>query len=362
MKPTFISNVYKAAGRKRLLILADCPLPLAFITSIGRRANATIDLQYIDTSRETQRGILYRHLSYLYLSLIGLCIYGRYNYLLFWQQFIGVYWGVINRFVGRKKIAAGLLPLIITRRSGITGYLKLKVFGAALNNDNIHFAVCHSQNELLHYKALRSLTAVAGKIKYAPFGSTSLRQEVRDNGNYIFSGGTSNRDYATLIEAVRNLDVNLIIACKPEDVNLKNLPSNVKVVFNAYGGAFDKLIAGSFLNVIPLKDTRISSGQLCLLKAMSYGKPIVATASAGVEDYLDETCAYLVPSASPSHMKMAIFRATMNRNEAIEKGVCGYKRFADKFNIESLGEMLGGLFHSGREIPSWSTNAEKRQP
>jgi hypothetical protein len=35
----------------------------------------------------------------------------------------------------------------------------------------------------------------------------------------------------------------------------------------------------------------------------------------------------------------------MNRNEAIEKGACGYKRFADKFNIETLGEKLGGLFH-----------------
>ena len=344
MKPTVIRNAY-TRGRKRLLILADCPLPREFITSLGRCANSTIDLQYIDTSRETKRGVLYRHMSYLYLSLIGQRIYRRYDYLLFWQQFIGVYWGVINRFVGRKQIVSGLIPLIITRRSGIMGYLVLSVFGAALNNDNIHFAVCHSQNELLHYKALRSLTAVAGKIKFAPFGSVSLSKEVRADGNYIFSGGTSNRDYATLIEAVRNLDVNLIIACKPEDVNFKNLPSNVKVVFDAYGDVFDKLIAESFLNVIPLKDTRISSGQICLLKAMSYGKPIVATAAAGVEDYIDETCAYLVPSASPSHMKMAISNAIMNRNEAIEKGTCGYKRFADKFNIETLGEMLGGLFH-----------------
>jgi len=85
-----------------------------------------------------------------------------------------------------KDSDPGLLPLIITRRSGITGYLKLRVFGAALNNDNIHFVVCHSQNELLHYKALRSLTTVAGKIRYAPFGSTSLRQEVRADGSYIF--------------------------------------------------------------------------------------------------------------------------------------------------------------------------------
>jgi glycosyltransferase involved in cell wall biosynthesis len=162
---------------------------------------------------------------------------------------------------------------------------------------------------------------------------------------YIFSGGTSNRDYATLIEAVRSLEVKLIIACRPEDVNLNNCPPNVQVAFDAYGDAFEKLIADSFLNVIPLKDIRISSGQICLLKAMSYAKPIVATAAAGVEDYIDETCAYLVPPGSSSLMRTAIFNAIMNRDEAIRKGALGYKRFMDKFSVDRLGEIVGGLFN-----------------
>ena len=59
-------------------------------------------------------------------------------------------------------------------------------------------------------------------------------------------------------------------------------------------------MARSHVVAIPLKDRNISSGQLVVLHAMSFGKPVICTKSDGIQDYVvDNTTGLLLDNAAP---------------------------------------------------------------
>ena len=125
------------------------------------------------------------------------------------------------------------------------------------------------------------------KFAVVPYWATAATENVEiKNGGYIFAGGDEERDYPTLIEAVRGLRHNLVIATmRPEHFWKENLPSNVTA--NKYPhDEFMKLLAGASLVVVPLKkDTIRYAGQQTYLNAMLLGKPVIV-ADAGAGEYI----------------------------------------------------------------------------
>jgi glycosyltransferase involved in cell wall biosynthesis len=96
-------------------------------------------------------------------------------------------------------------------------------------------------------------------------------------GDYIFSGGDSMRDYATLFRAVEGLKMPVVIATRLKIESSIKVPPNVtiKPVSNA---EFRRLLAGARLVVVPLRMDRIrTSGQQSYLNAMALGKPVIVT-------------------------------------------------------------------------------------
>lgn len=108
-------------------------------------------------------------------------------------------------------------------------------------------------------------------------------KEIHD-GNYIFATGRSNRNYNFLVDVVRNSHYNLVIASN-SCISHKN-SKNVTVYDNCHREDMLDLMAGCHIIAIPLANLNISSGQIVALQAMSLGKPIIATKSNGLQDYL----------------------------------------------------------------------------
>jgi glycosyltransferase involved in cell wall biosynthesis len=128
------------------------------------------------------------------------------------------------------------------------------------------------------------------KIEYVPFHTTlnDYFYEVRDDG-YLFAGGNYDRDYPTLIEAVRPLAVPTWIATtRPEQLAGVEVPPHVRVEGTSVAG-FRQAMASAKLVVVPMQKGLLhSGGQQTCLNAMFMGKPTIAIGGRWATDFITD--------------------------------------------------------------------------
>jgi glycosyltransferase involved in cell wall biosynthesis len=128
------------------------------------------------------------------------------------------------------------------------------------------------------------------QLQYIPFHHTlrDYQFEVRDDG-YLFAGGNYDRDYRTLIEAVRDLDIPVWIATQRRQL-LAGLswPDHVRVEGTTPAG-FRQAMAGAKLVVVPMQKGLLhSGGQQTCLNAMFLGKPTIAIGHRWATDFITD--------------------------------------------------------------------------
>jgi hypothetical protein len=111
------------------------------------------------------------------------------------------------------------------------------------------------------------------------------RQAVHEG--YVFSGGGAGRDFRSLVEAVRGTSVRLrLVVFAPSDVGAA--PENVSVEGPLPRDQFLARMAGAACVAVPLLSAGSPHGQTTLVQALALGKPVVATRSVGVVDYVED--------------------------------------------------------------------------
>ena len=105
-------------------------------------------------------------------------------------------------------------------------------------------------------------------------------------GDYIFSGGYSNRDYDLLVSAVQDFESKVIIVASSRNkIKLENV-TNVSVYRDLSASDFESLLAKSKLVIIPLYGQGEACGQSVLLRVLRNKKPLIATRHESIESYL----------------------------------------------------------------------------
>lgn len=149
------------------------------------------------------------------------------------------------------------------------------------------FAVWAS-HEVEDYSQAFSLTIQS--IEYVPFHFTltDYDYDIRDDG-YLFAGGNYDRDYPTLIEAVRPLDVPTWIAStRPEQLAGVAVPAHVRVEGTTPAG-FRQAMAAARLVVVPMAGGLLhSGGQQTCLNAMYLAKPTIAVGRRWATDFITD--------------------------------------------------------------------------
>jgi glycosyltransferase involved in cell wall biosynthesis len=141
--------------------------------------------------------------------------------------------------------------------------------------------------------------------------------------------GQELRDYPTLVEAVRGLEVDVVIAAaspwsKREDTSTGlHIPPNVTV------RACDQfelrqLYADAALVVVPLQQTDFQAGITTILEAMSMARAVICTLTTGQTDTIveGETGRY-VPPSDPAALRTAIEDLLSRPDEAARLGELG---------------------------------------
>lgn len=161
------------------------------------------------------------------------------------------------------------------------------------------------------------------KLRYVPFHVTlgGYDYEVSDGG-YLFAGGNYDRDYATLVEAVRELDVPTWIATtRPEQLAGVSLPGHVRVEGTSVAG-FRQAMAAAGLVVVPMQPGLLhSGGQQTCLNAMLLGKPTIAVGRKWATDFIrDGEDGLIVDYADTEALREAIRWVLEHPDEARRMG------------------------------------------
>ena len=240
---------------------------------------------------------LLRLLYYFVFPLQVLLRRKKYGRVVAWQQFFGLNLAFFSRLFHLNKVNdLYIITFIYKKNKGVLGSIYHKYMNYIVTSKYVDRFICFSKNEVDYYSSIFKVD----KNKFAFVhlgGATHDNVDVGDDG-YVFATGRSNRDYDFLVNLFKKSPYKLIIAC---DIYHKDdVGKNIRILNNCHGADMLKLMARSHVVAIPLKDRNISSGQLVVLHAMSFGKPVICTKSDGIRDYVvDGTTGMFLDNTEP---------------------------------------------------------------
>lgn len=213
--------------------------------------------------------------------------------------------------------------------------------------------VSTAQLEFFHREARFPLE----KLHFIPFGSDiaffSPRNKLNGSHRYVLSVGRDlARDYATLIQAIRGLDIPVKIVTSPRNLRgLEPLPPNVEVLFDVSFVDLRELYAGAAFVVIPIQGDDYlygsdCSGQTVLLDAMAMGKAAIISERPYVHDYVSYgKTGIAVRPEDPPELQRTILDLWRDPERAIGMGQEARRLAEEKFNTANFARGLAEVFH-----------------
>lgn len=334
---------------KRLLILMDWKPPAnwAMKQELSKEFEVTIFYKEIPAIFKSKIEKLIRFWSaYVANSLRAFLSINKFDIVFAWQPVMGLVLAFALRLLRRSNVHIVISQFIFPQKAKSTSQRLRQIF--------INFAMGRIGTVIVHSRVEKEIFAerysnFSAQFVFVPLGIDVVQQYESIDKGYIFSGGRSNRDYGSLVKASQELDCTILILAQGVILQNSSQDSNVKVLDNVFGQEFDKLIAESSFVVIPLDRADESSGQLVLLKAMTYGKAVVVTENNGVNDYIvkSETAISVPPKdiiALRSALECLIEDKTLCKKlgKAGQRHVCQFRfeNYAVRIKAILIGESI----------------------
>lgn len=242
---------------------------------------------------------------------------------------------ILKRILFKKRPYLVLLSFIYTkRRWPIHNTLRHLYFKALLSK--ISLIVCNSRYEMARYSQFFKNC----KFAHVPYGlhihEVSLDQKQE---SYVLSAGRSGRDYSTLIRVFSRLPYKLHIVC--DCLNESPSASNIQVLRNCYGRHYLEELKGANLVVIPLVEGEISAGQMVLLQAMAYAKPIIITRTKTTEEYAKHLeTAFFVNHGNEEELRQAVEYLLSSHDVTKKLGGNAARHFTKNYSMRAYARNL----------------------
>jgi glycosyltransferase involved in cell wall biosynthesis len=197
---------------------------------------------------------------------------------------------------------------------------------------SVYRVICSSRSEVDYYT--KAFGWKDGKAQFVPLptspGLLEEHDEASADENYILAAGRVFRDYRTVIDAVRGTPFKLIIVGGAGVTQAIKGDEQVSVREEIPTAEFEALVRRAMAIVVPLVDTKISTGQTVMLQAMAMGKLVIATRTAGTLDYIEHLVdGLLVAPQDVDDMRRAMcLAASADRRKAI--GLAARERIASR--------------------------------
>lgn len=165
----------------------------------------------------------------------------------------------------------------------------------------------------------------------------------------ICSAGLERRDYPTLMEAVSDLDVDVVIAAaspwskRSDSSEGRQIPANVTIRRLDLFELRDLYASSSFV-VMPLFDVEFQAGITTILEAMAMERTVVCTRTAGQTDTLidGETGVYVEP-VDASALRSEIERLLADPGEAARLGHNARRWVVEHADVERYADAVASI-------------------
>lgn len=209
-----------------------------------------------------------------------------------------------------EKLALPLAVLLQTRPHvphvvighKLSSGLKTRVFQTWKLHEQFDQLICVSRAQAKY--AIHQLGMPAERVHfvYDKVDHVFFRPQPQvPEGDYILAVGQEQRDYQTLLRAVRDTGFKLIVVASSPwstseiDISAGHVQAEVRsrIPFTE----LRDLYAGAKMVVVPLFDVDYAAGVNAALEAMAMGKPLIISKTEGIEDYIvpGETGLYVTP-------------------------------------------------------------------
>lgn len=166
---------------------------------------------------------------------------------------------------------------------------------------------------------------------------------------YIFSGGRSGRDYATLFAALQQTTIPAVVNARPFNVRGLKVPQNVRLNDLLPADAYRNLHWGARFVVIPLQDLDEVVGLIAVLYAMAAGKAVIVSRVSCIEEYVQEgETGLLVPPGDVTAMRTAIERLWTDRETCERMGKQARERFLAEYTFSAFARRVAGVLDTIR--------------
>jgi glycosyltransferase involved in cell wall biosynthesis len=255
----------------------------------------------------------------------------RYDIVVTWAERLGYPFALLLKLTGRS------VPHI-TLSSWISNPRKSKL---------LRFSQSHIDKILMWSTvqkdfAIKKLNVPSSKIAFIrKFADQRFFRPIQQETNMICAAGSEMRDYPTLIEALRGLDIKCHIATGMTRGKLYNtvkalydindLPSNVTIGKKNYP-ELRELYAQSRFVVVPVLPTDTDNGLTCILESMAMGKAVICTRTEGQVDVIQEgITGIFVPPKDPVALREAI-QALWNNPDLTERMGKSAREYLEKYH------------------------------
>ncbi|MCX7822559.1 MAG: glycosyltransferase [Syntrophobacterales bacterium] len=198
---------------------------------------------------------------------------------------MGIIYGLLNRLFGNCSTRAKHVIYDFHLNLGRDDVpYRFKLMLTRFASRGIDFFLTTSRDEERIYSEMFRIQTQ--RIRFFPiFAPMHFSNYSEDLGDYIFSYGNSDRDYDTLVEAVRELPIRVIILSQSYRPTV-SLPRNVSLITKpCLGTELIKMVLGSRMVVLPLIAHNVSAGQTALLESMALGRTVIVTENFATKEY-----------------------------------------------------------------------------
>ncbi|MBK5222586.1 MAG: glycosyltransferase family 4 protein [Acidimicrobiia bacterium] len=186
---------------------------------------------------------------------------------------------------------------------------------------------------------------------FHPAASTEPRADL------VCAVGLERRDYATLIDAVRGLDVEVVIAAdspwstRPDTTNGLDLPANVEVRSFDPVGLRDLYARCRFL-VMPLDEVDFQAGVTALLEAMAMERAVICSRTTGQTDVVAEAVTGIyVPVGDAPTLRREVLALLADPERADRMGRAGRRYVVDQCDISMYSRSIAAIAQHSPSTP-----------
>lgn len=291
-----------------------------------------------------------RYASYM-RAIWHILVHGKkYKNIVIWQQMIGFMLSILPRWNRTSTIINSMILYSPSRvrRGSIRMFLLRR---GLLNCDALLYfskdMACDTRTHFPEY-ARKIFSTYMPIISTSPGnGGTPLRHSGKSHSYQVFSGGLSDRDFDTVVDAFTGTEISVVIVCSETYIfkqpNL--ITNNIQIKRGVSDSEYHSLLSSSFCVVVALEYEHSSCGQLLFSFCMNNEIPIIASDCYGTRDYItNNENGILVPIKDKNAIFSAYSKLVENQEFKLRLLIKS-KEVADKMTFSGYLKCIDTIIH-----------------